>query len=80
MAEKMKRDFIFDMYRKVKEARDQELERILKMLRPKAADDREIHEVLQLLENWSRREKGSKETSANDGVPNENESNKRDSL
>jgi hypothetical protein len=72
----MKRDFIFDIYRKVKEERDKELERIFRMLRPKAADDREIQEVLQLLENWSRRDNGSKETSANDGKSNENESNK----
>jgi transcriptional regulator GlxA family with amidase domain len=67
----MKRDFIFDIYKKVKEARDRELERILKMLRPKAAGDPEIQEVLQLLENWLRRENSSKETAASNGESNE---------
>ena len=72
----MKRDFIFDIYRKVKEERDKELERILKMLRPKAAGDPEIQEVLQLLENWSRSENGSKETLASNGKSHDNEANK----
>jgi hypothetical protein len=70
----MKRDFIFDIYKKVKEARDEELERILKVLRPKAACDPEIQQVLQSLENWSRRENGSKETSVNNGKSNKNAS------
>src|SRR5947207_1234865 len=40
----MKREFIFDIYRKVKEARDKELQQILKMLGPKAASDPEIRD------------------------------------
>jgi hypothetical protein len=51
----MKRDFIFDIYRKVREERDKELERIFKMLRPKAVSDPEIQEAIRLLEAWSRK-------------------------
>ena len=51
----MKRDFIFDIYRKVKESRDKELQQILKMLGPKAATDPEIREALRILESWSRK-------------------------
>ena len=50
----MRRDFIFDIYRKVREERDKELERIFKMLRPKAESDPEIQEAIRLLETWSR--------------------------
>jgi len=50
----MKHDFIFDIYRKVKEARDRELDQILKVLRPKAANDPEIRDALRILESWSR--------------------------
>lgn len=50
----MNRDFIFEIYRKVKEARDQDLQQILKMLGPKAVSDPEIKEVLRILERWSR--------------------------
>ena len=49
----MNPDFIFDIYRKVREERDKELERIFKMLRPKASDP-EIQEAIRLLEHWSR--------------------------
>ena len=51
----MKHDFIFDIYRRVKEAREKELEQILKMLRPKAARDPEIRDALRILESWSRK-------------------------
>jgi hypothetical protein len=50
----MKRDFIFDIYRKIKEAREKELERIFRLLRPKAKRDPEIQEAIRLLEAWSR--------------------------
>jgi hypothetical protein len=50
----MKRDFIFDIYRKVKEARDRELHQILNVLRPKAISDPEIRDALRILESWSR--------------------------
>ena len=51
----MKRDFIFDIYRKVIEARDREIQQILKMLGPKAATDPEIQKALRILESWSRK-------------------------
>jgi hypothetical protein len=50
----MNPDLIFDIYRKVREARDRELQHIMDTLRPKAATDPEIREALRILESWSR--------------------------
>ncbi|HXG51122.1 MAG TPA: hypothetical protein VNN77_06950 [candidate division Zixibacteria bacterium] len=57
----MNRDWIMDMYRKVKEHRDRELGRIIAILGPKANSDPEIREALRLLEFWMRDEDGSNE-------------------
>jgi len=68
----MKPDWIFETYRKVKENRDRELERVLAILRPKAAGDPEILEVLSALESWSRE---SDENSVTNETPSSKSSN-----
>jgi hypothetical protein len=65
----MKRDFIFEIYRKVKEARDKELQQILKMLGPKAASDPEIQEALRILESWSRTNEATIEDQTDKSIP-----------
>jgi len=50
----MNQHWIIDAYRKVKAVRDQELNQILSLLRPKAVNDPEIGEALRLLEKWAR--------------------------
>ena len=52
----MNPDWIFEIYRKVKENHERDLERVLAILRPKAERDPEIQEVLSVLELWSRKE------------------------
>ena len=65
----MKRDLIFEIYRKVKEARENELERILKMLRPKASTDPEIREALRILESWLRKNGETSEDQSDKSIP-----------
>ena len=59
----MNQHWIFDIYRKVKEARDSELSRILSLLRPKADNDPEIGEALRLLEAWMKKNPNDKDNS-----------------
>jgi hypothetical protein len=64
----MKRDFIFDIYRKVRDERDKELEEILNVLRPKAKRDPEIREALRILEGWSRKNGATSEDQTDKSV------------
>ncbi len=54
--EKKPMNWLIDIYDRIRENRDRDLDSILALLRPKAASDPEIREAVRLLEIWSTKE------------------------
>jgi hypothetical protein len=55
----MEHDHLLEIYSRIKQTRDSELNRLLAILRSKAESDPELREVVEVLERWSQ---GSKKT------------------